>query len=164
MAKYFKDYQWSNRTPVGVKELAAPLAGKGYFKFVDVDNGTCVERYNKQSQFECLCHHPSDHIFKPEWKKERVGDDAAIVLDSSGCVVRHEKYSSLSDSCGDEPLVNADIFSAEGRLLESHEVKKVSENAYDIFVKDGLGKPKGIIHHSDVGSSEPITIKEEWVV
>ncbi|NKB72072.1 MAG: hypothetical protein GKR89_33760 [Candidatus Latescibacteria bacterium] len=163
-AQYFADYRWSDRVPVGVDPLADPPQEQPYYKFVRRANGIHLEQYDARGDFVRLCHQPDDDRYYRRWHKERLaGDSSAVVCDDDGSVVRYEKYHYHDEHCADGPLISSDIFTVEGRLIERQQARKVSHTAYDLYVEDGCGKFKGIIHHAAVDRGEPYDISEDWV-
>ena len=60
------------------------------------------------------------------------------------------------------PLVKVEVFNADGRLLEAHTPKRVGPDGEDIYVADGLGKLKVVIHCREMDKGEPVKGWQEW--
>jgi len=102
--------------------------------------------------------------WQPGWRKERSPDDTfANVYDAEHRLVEIEQYESTGEYCGKTPLVNTRIETPEGELIMRHETRRVSADAYDIYVTDPSGRLHVILHHSEVNRDGPNTIREEWM-
>lgn len=162
--KFFRDYRWSQGTPIGIDEIPTPVppAPTGhYFKFIPLTPGLRVEQYANTGQFLQICHDPADQITgtqKHRWHSP-AGEEGAIHLDAAGKVVFYEKYTFLSHD--NPPLVRAEIYTADGRLLATHEPQRITQYDEDIYVRDALGKLKVILHHRGI-NHDPCEIHEEW--
>ena len=163
MGKYFEDYKWSSGRPVGIKELENAVAGKAYFKFIPQSEGVVVEQFDEQGRFIRLCHDPSDIEFKEEKFESLVNNTFKIRKRKDGSVAIYEKYTFLNEERGDNALVLAEIYNSQGRLIETHEDKRISDTAVDVYVRDVLGKLKVIIHHTETDKGEPYKIREEYI-
>jgi hypothetical protein len=160
--EYYKDYRWSKGTPVGIDQSAKPPVAAGFFRFIRLANGVRVEQYDARRAFIGVCHDPSDREAgerKIKWEDGSVVCGAARV-DAIGCVRTYEVYTVLAP--GNPPQVKAEIYTADGRLIETHTPRRFSDTAEDIHVTDRLGKPKVILHHRGIDKGEPYDIEEEW--
>lgn len=161
-ADYYRDYHWSRKGPVGDHPLPVPPTDADYFKFVRLASDVRVEQYNARGEFVRICYDPSDYAdYARKLFGERDGNrQTALCLDADGCVMRYEKYTFLTD--GAQPLVRAEIYTPDGRLIETHIPKEVPPDGQDIAVTDGLGKPRLILHHRGLSKGAPVDISQEW--
>ncbi|MCD4670479.1 MAG: hypothetical protein K8S14_08535, partial [Actinomycetia bacterium] len=169
-ASFFLDYRWVKDSrfpagrPVGVGAIDPEQADGGMFKFVCLGDGERVEQYDDRKRFVRIIHDPSDRncgTRKLNYHEEG-RSVAAVRVDEIGVVLIRETYSFLSGPDDRFPLVKAEIYNADGRLLEVHTPKSVGPAAQDIYVTDAIGKVKVILHHEHLDKGEPVTIREEW--
>jgi len=160
--RYFEDYRWRKGEPVGIDAINKPAKGKSFFRFIAVKGGVRVEQYDKDGCFERICHDPKDSHFGERKRRCQVNGEtiAAFHIDQDGRVVAYERYFILSKR---QPItVRCEVYNADGRLLEIHTPKSVSETAQDIVVTDCLGKLEVILHHAEMDKGEPCSISEDW--
>jgi hypothetical protein len=167
---FFQDYRWvkdgrrPTGRPVGVGPLDPPQIGVFFFKFIRLADGDRVEQYNQRGRFVRIVHDPADG--NRGTRKLRFQDKgitvAAVTVDDRGVVITREAYSYLSDPAEPLALVKAEVYNADGRLLETHMPRRVGPAAQDIHVTDGLGKLKVIIHQEELDKPEPVKGREEW--
>lgn len=102
-------------------------------------------------------------IPRSDLKKVKGSDGTyAYLYDQDGIIVEAEYYEPTGEYCGDLPLVAVRVENAAGDLIARHEPRRISDDAYDIYVTDAEGTLRVILHHSDVSRGEPYTIREEW--
>ena len=161
-AQYFRDYHWHHGIPAGDDPIESPRPGEGYFKFITPNLRPRVEQYDANGAFVRICYDPAErdkHARKIRWHEDN-NHMGAVCLDTDGRVIRYEKYLFLSH---DEPsLVRAEIYTADGRLIEIHTPARVGTDGQDIAVTDALGKLRVILHHRELSKGEPAKITEEW--
>lgn len=169
-ASYFQDYRWGKDRrspvgrPIGVPPVDPAQTGNGFFKFIRLGNGDRVEQYDRQGRFVQIIYDPADaDRGTRKLQYQRDGRTAAAVrVDENGVVRTRETYSFLSSPEEPLPLVKAEVYNADGRLLEIHTPQRVGPTAEDIHVTDVLGKLKVILHHDQLDKGEPVRIQEEW--
>ena len=80
-----------------------------------------------------------------------------------GAVRSYEEYAWSDGAYSEDVYPEVRIFNEHGRLVWQHRPQRVSESAEDIHVFDALGKPRVVLHHTDISGLEPCTIVEEWL-
>ena len=164
MSEFFADYKWSKREPKGISPIDDPT-GKEHFRLLEVDGGVRLEQFDEAGKFLRLVYCPHDGKLARDTTYE-VSDDHThkIRRSDDGAVRSYEKYEWPDGIYSDDVYPDVKVFNEHDRLVWQHRPQRVSESAWDIHVFDALGKPRAVLHHTDVGGPEPCTIVEEWLV
>jgi len=102
--------------------------------------------------------------YEPDWHKVLAEDGrSARIVNGQGEVQEVEYYEPTGEECSGYPLVDVRIETPDGRLIARHASRRISDTACDIYVTDGEGRLRVILHHSDIDKGEPVTIREEWI-
>lgn len=80
-----------------------------------------------------------------------------------GTVRSYEEYTWPGGVYSQDAYPVVRVFNAHGRLVWQHRPRRISDTAWDIQVLDALGKPQAVLHHTEVGVTEPCAIREEWM-
>jgi len=162
MSQFYSDYRWSRGEPIGESPIDDPT-GKAHFRFLLVDGGVRLEQFNGAGKFVRLVHSPPDGERKST-TCETSGDCLHRVRrNEDGAVSSYEEYEWPGGSYSDDVYPKVKVFNEHGRLVARHRPEQISDSAWDIHVLDALGKPRMVLHHTNVGVSDSCTIREEWV-
>jgi len=162
MTAVYTDYRWSSGMPQGVSPLADPV-GVEHFRVVDVDGGMRLEQFDGDRKFQRLIFCPADEHLGGASYETSADHRHRVRRDADGAVLSYEEYTWPGDVYSDDAYPEVAVYNAHGRLVWQHRPRRLSATAWDIHVLDALGKPRRILHHTDVGPTEPCTIREEWV-
>ena len=165
MITFFADYRWSRGEPKGVSPIDDP-AGMEHFRILDSDGGVRVEQFDDAGKFVRLVYSLQDRKISATTTTYETSDDHLhkVRRSENGAVRFYEKYEWPDGIYSDDVYPDVKVFNEHGRLISQHRPKRVSESAWDIHVFDALGKPRAVLHHTDIGGPEPCTIVEEWLV
>ena len=160
--QYFADYQWSRGEPQGVAPIEDPT-GIAHFRLLETDGGVRVEQFDKTGKFVRLVYCPQDRKITYATYKTSADHLHRVRRSENGAVRFYEEYEWPDGVYSDDVYPVVRVFNEHGRLIAQHRPKQVSESAWDIHVFDALGKRRVVLHHTDIGESEPCTIDEEWM-
>jgi hypothetical protein len=161
MNAFFADYQWSQNKPQGLAPIDDPI-GKKHFLLMDVEGGVRVEEFDEHGKFTRLAYCPQDDIFTGTTYKNSTDHRHRIRRAPDGSVRFYEQYEWPDGVYSENAYPKVKVFNEHGRLTAEHHPQRVSETAWDIHVFDALGKLRVVLHHTNVGQTEPCTIREEY--
>ena len=162
MTTFFADYKWSKGEPKGISPIDNP-AGKEHFRLLDIDGGVRLEQFDKAGKFVRLVHCPQDRKIAGTTYETSEDHLHKVRRSDDGAVRFYDEYEWPDGIYSDDVYPKVKGFNEHGRLIAQHWPKRVSASAWDIHVFDALGKQIVVLHHTDVGESEPCTIHEEWM-
>ena len=161
MTAYFADYRWSKGYPKGLAAIDDPN-GEAHFRLLEVDGGCRLEQYDAAGKFVQLIHCPQDRQVSGTAYETSADGLHKVRRSADGAVRFYDEYEWPDGTYSDDAYPAVKLFNEHGRLIAQHRPERISESAWDIHVFDALGKPLAILHHTDIGESEPCTICEEW--
>ena len=162
MTTFYADYQWSKGTPKGLSSLEDP-AGQNHFRLLEVDGGVRLEQYDGAGKFVRLIYCPQDKGLAGTAYATSADHRHRVRRREDGTVSSYEEYGWPGGVYAESEYPDVRIYNEHGRLVWQHRPRRLSDTAWDIHVLDALGKTRVVLHHTDVGDSEPCTIREEWV-
>jgi len=162
MSTCFADYEWSGGKLRGISPIGDPT-GKAHFRILDMDGGVRLEQYDGAGKFLRLVYCPQDEDLAGTTYETSDDYQHRVRRARNGAVRSYEEYAWPDGNYAADAYPEVRVHNAHGRLVWQHRPRRVSETAWDIHVLDALGKPRLVLHHTDVGVSQPCTIREEWV-